>query len=36
MAEELREILLKELKEIAANYPKREDFEKLREFMLRC
>ena len=34
MADELREIVLKEIEEIAANGPKSEDIENNREFML--
>ena len=34
MADELREIVMKEIEEIAANGPKSEDIEKNREFML--
>ena len=35
MADELREIVMKEIEEIAANGPKSEDIEKHREFMLK-
>ncbi len=35
MADELREIVMKEIKEIAENGPKSEDVEKTREFMLK-
>ena len=35
MADELREIVMKEIEEIAANGPKSEDIEKNREFMLK-
>lgn len=35
MADELREIVMKEIQEIAANGPKTEDIEKNREFMLK-
>ncbi len=35
MADELREIVMKEIEEIAANGPKTEDIEKTREFMLK-
>ena len=35
MADELREIVMKEIKEIAENGPKTEDIEKTREFMLK-
>ena len=35
MADELREIVMKEIREIAENGPKTEDIEKNREFMLK-
>ena len=35
MADELREIVMKEIQEIAENGPKSEDIEKTREFMLK-